>query len=58
MRNARVVFICIMIFGALVAADGAVMEPVRWWRIGAGLFFCLAGLRFFLRTGVARPPAT
>lgn len=58
MRNARVVFICIMIFGVLVAADGAVMEPVRWWRIGAGLFFSLAGLRYFLRTRAATPPAT
>ena len=58
MRNARVIGICIMIFGALVAADGAVMEPVRWWRVGAGLFFCLAGLRFFLQTRAATPPAT
>ncbi len=58
MRNARVIGICIMIFGAMVAVDGALMEPLRWWRIGAGVFFVLAGLRFFLRGRTATPPST
>jgi len=58
MRNARVIGICIMIFGALVAVDGALRDPFRWWYVGAGLFFCLAGLRFFLRAPTATPPAT
>jgi|GEM_PF-1040770 len=58
MRNARVIGICIMIFGALVAVDGALRAPFRWWYVGAGLFFCLAGLRFFLRAPAATPPAT
>jgi hypothetical protein len=58
MGNSRVIGICIMIFGALVAADGALMKPFRWWSIGAGVFFVLAGLRYFLRARVAAPPAT
>ena len=58
MRNSRMMGICIMIFGALVTADGAVMEPVRWWSIGAGVFFGLAGLWYFLRARAATPPAT
>jgi hypothetical protein len=58
MSNARVVGICIMIFGALVAVDGAVMEPLHWWRIGAGVFFVLSGLRFFLGARAATPPLT
>jgi hypothetical protein len=57
MRNARVIGICIMIFGALVTADRAVTEPVGWWRIVFGVFFALAGLRFFLRARAATPPA-
>jgi len=57
MRNSRI-GIFIMIFGALMAAVGAVMEPVRWWDVGSGVFFVLAGLRFFLRTRAATPPTT
>jgi hypothetical protein len=58
MGNSRVIGICIMIFGALVAADGAVMKPFRLWSIGAGVFFVLVGLRFFLRNrAAATPPA-
>jgi hypothetical protein len=56
MRDSRVIGICIMIFGALVATDGAVTVPVRWWSVGAGVFFVLAGLRFYLR-GRAAPRA-
>jgi hypothetical protein len=58
MGNSRVIGICIMIFGALVAVDGAITTPFRWWGAGAGLFFVLVGLRFFLRARVAAPPVT
>jgi hypothetical protein len=58
MGNSRVIGICIMIFGALVAIDGAVTTPFRWWGIGAGLLFILVGLRFFLRSRAAVPPVT
>jgi hypothetical protein len=46
-----------MIFGALVAVDGAVTEPFQWWNIGIGVFLGLIGLRWFLRPRAATPPA-
>lgn len=55
--NSRVIGICLMIFGALVAADGAIAQPFRWWNIGMGVFFALVGLRWFLRARAATPPA-
>jgi len=58
MGSSRVIGICIMIFGVLVAIDGAVMRPFRWWGIGAGLFFVLVGLRFLLGSRAAVPPVT
>jgi hypothetical protein len=49
-----------MIFGAMVATDGAMMKPFRLWSIGIGVFFILVGLRYFLRARAAAgtPPAT
>jgi hypothetical protein len=58
MSSSRVIGICIMIFGALVAVDGAVTEPFQWWNIGIGVFFVLVGLRWFLRARAVTPPAT
>jgi ABC-type enterobactin transport system permease subunit len=58
MRNSRVIGICLMIFGALVAADGAVMQPFRLWSIGIGVFFVLVGLRYFLRARATASPVT
>jgi ABC-type enterobactin transport system permease subunit len=60
MGNSRVFGICLMILGALVASDGAVMKPFRLWSIGIGVFFVLVGLRYFLRAraAAATPPAT
>ena len=57
MGNSRVFGICLMIFGAMVAADGAMMKPFRLWSIGLGVFFVLVGLRYFLRARAATPPA-
>jgi hypothetical protein len=58
MGSSRVVGICLMIFGALVAADGAVSHPFRWWNVGIGVFFILVGLRWFASARAATPPAT
>jgi ABC-type enterobactin transport system permease subunit len=60
MGNSRVFGVCLMIFGAMVATDGAMMKPFRLWSIGIGVFFILVGLRYFLRAraAAAKPPAT
>ena len=57
MRNARVMGIVFVIFGVLLIASSAVTEPIRWWRVGAGVLFALVGLAYFLRARAVTPPA-
>lgn len=58
MSNARVMGICSMIFGLLLAVDGAITEPARWWRAGAGVALIVVGVMYLLRSRrAARPTA-
>ena len=49
MKQPLAMGICSLIIGGLFIADGAVMEPVRWLRIAAGISFCIAAGFYFVR---------